>query len=272
MKDSDCVQFLQWALPRLHMRWAGFRKVRAQVCKRIARRMHQLDIDRVSDYRAYLETHPKEWGSLDAMSHVTISSFYRDKAVFVFLESDVLPALAKQVFDRRQNRLRVWSVGSSSGEEPYTIALIWILQIQPQFRHVQPEIIATDIDPIMIKRAKEACYPHSSIKSLPVEWRNELFDQQDDRYCLKSEYRSEVRFVAQDVRATLPTGLFDLILCRNLVFTYFEEPQQRKILDRIRSVLQPGGILVIGIHEDLPEDTKGLSVCSEKLRIFRKDI
>lgn len=272
MKDSECVQFLQWALPRLHMRWPGFRKVRSQVCKRITRRMHQLDIDRVADYRAYLEEHLQEWEVLDVLSRVTISRFYRDKAMFAFLESDVLPVLAQQATDRRQESLRVWSAGSSSGEEPYTIALVWILRLQSKFPRLRLEIIATDVDPNMNRRARSACYLYSSVKNLPADWREQAFVKQDELFCLKPEYRRDVRFVEQDVRVEMPSGQFDLVLCRNLVFTYFEEAQQRQILDRMLDGIQPRGALVIGIHEELPEDTNGFCLWSDRLRVFRKDV
>ena len=271
MKDSDCVRFLQWALPRMHMRWEGFRKVRAQVCKRIARRMYQSHIDSIVDYRAFLETHPEEWDWLDTLSHVTISRFYRDKAVFAFLERDALPKLARQVSDRGRNLLRVWSVGCCSGEEPYTIAFIWKMRLQSQWPHVRLEVIATDVDSKLIKRANKASYPYSSIKGLPIEWQQKLFDRNDGLFHLKLEYQADVHFVEQDVRIATPRGVFDVVLCRNLVFTYFDTEQQYRILDRLHTAIRSSGFLVIGMQEDLPEGTEGFSVYSEELKIFRKD-
>ena len=272
MEDSECVQFLRWALPRLHMQWSGYRKVRSQVCKRISRRLNQLNIDNIAAYQACLEQHPQEWDVLDALSRVTISRFYRDKAMFVFLESEVLPALAQQALNRHSDHLRVWCIGSSSGEEPYTIALIWRLQLQSQFPHLRLEIIATEIESNMNQRAKVACYQFSSIKNLPADWRKQVFNQEDDVFCLKPEYCRDVHFIEQDIREELPPASFDLALCRNLVFTYFDEVLQGKILDHMRDLILPNGALVIGIHEDLPENAEGLGVWSDRLRIFRKDI
>jgi len=97
VKDAACVEFLQWALPRLRMRWAGFRKVRRQVCRRVERRIRELDLHDVDAYRAYLELTPDEWLQLDALCHVTISRFYRDRGVFELLERSVLPELAADV-------------------------------------------------------------------------------------------------------------------------------------------------------------------------------
>ena len=75
MHDEDCIAFLQWALPQLHMRWQGFRKVHAQVCKHLARRLQQLQLRHLNDYRAYLQNRPTEWACLDSMCQVTISRF-----------------------------------------------------------------------------------------------------------------------------------------------------------------------------------------------------
>jgi chemotaxis protein methyltransferase CheR len=92
--DQECVEFLQWALPRMQMRWSGFRKVRRQVCRRIQRRMQVLEKD-VQGYREFLEAEPEEWDVLDALCRITISRFYRDRAVFAYLQTTVLPALAE---------------------------------------------------------------------------------------------------------------------------------------------------------------------------------
>ena len=81
MKDSECIGFLRWALPRLGLRWPGFRKVRRQVCKRIARRARELGLADVSGYRLPLDSHAPEWDALAALCTVSISRFYRDRGV-----------------------------------------------------------------------------------------------------------------------------------------------------------------------------------------------
>ena len=82
MTDDSCIGFLQWALPPLHMRWPGFRKVRGQVCKRIQKRLADLNLPDTNAYRTYLEQYPSEWDVLDGFCRITISSFYRDKEIF----------------------------------------------------------------------------------------------------------------------------------------------------------------------------------------------
>jgi chemotaxis protein methyltransferase CheR len=252
------------------MRWPGFRKVRDQVCKRIHRRIQQLGLDGAEEYCSYLAENANEWHILDALCRVTISRFYRDKMMFAFLVEEVLPTLAHQVMARGEDCLNVWCVGSGSGEEPYTIAIIWRLQLQAQFPGIKLQVFATDADPNMIRRAEEGCYLYSSIKNLPESWRQKVFARQEESFCLKPEYRADVKFMRQDVRDVVPAEKFDLVLCRNLVFTYFDEDLQGNVLGSLGTVLKEEGALVIGIHENLPEKVDGFSVWSDRLRVYRK--
>ena len=82
MKDTDCIAFLQWALPRLDLHWPGYRKVRRQVCRRIARRVTDLQLQDLAAYRQRLEADPAEWQALDDCCYITISRFFRDGRVF----------------------------------------------------------------------------------------------------------------------------------------------------------------------------------------------
>jgi chemotaxis protein methyltransferase CheR len=133
MNDSQCIDFLQWALPRLGMRWAGFRKVRRQVCNRARRRASELGLPDLAAYRAYLERHPDEWALLDQLTPITISRFYRDRGTFEFVAQEVLPALAAQASERSSDRLEVWSAGCASAEEPYTVAILWEQELADRF-------------------------------------------------------------------------------------------------------------------------------------------
>lgn len=270
MRDERCLRFLQWALPRMHLRWSGFRKVRAQVCKRVDRRIRALGLGDVDAYRAYLEAHAGEWAQLDELCHITISRFYRDQGVFVALEQEVLPSLLARLRARGDRVLRIWSAGCSSGEEPYTLAALWNIALRERFPDVVIEIVATDADTRVLSRAREGRYEFGSLKSLPESWRVRLFSRSDGAYLLKPEYRRGIEFLEQDIRDELPAGRFDLVLCRNLAFTYFDEAVQREVLGRILGSMHDGAALVIGVHERLPEGVPGLAVWLDKQRVFRK--
>jgi chemotaxis protein methyltransferase CheR len=270
MRDEECVSFLQWALPQLRARWPGFRKVRGQVCKRVARRLRTLDLPDVSAYRAYLETHSGEWTYLDELCWIPISRFYRDRAVFDHLAKKILPRVAEAAKARGELRVKAWSAGCGAGEEPYTLHLLWRLSVQQQFPQVELEILATDIDREQLDRAQTACYPRGSLKELPPDWIRIAFEE-GDRYRLRPEFRSGVEFREQDIRRELPEGPFSLILCRNVVFTYFEEALQREIAVGIHERLIPGGVLVLGIHEALPAGFPGFTRPEPHLPIYCRD-
>jgi chemotaxis protein methyltransferase CheR len=270
MKDSECVEFLQWALPRLHMRWAGFRKIRSRVCKRVQRRINQLQFESISTYQEYLRKHPEEWQKLDELCRVTISRFYRDKMVFSLLELEVLPVLAGQALSCDEDVLHIWSAGCASGEEPYTLMLVWDLSLQLRFPRLRMHILATDTDSVLLKRAEQACYTFSSVKNLPAAWRETAFLDTAGVYCLDPVYKRSVDFQCEDIREALPDGPFDLILCRNLVFTYFDPELQTIIRDRMWDRLKPGGALVTGVHEVLQEGKQDFEIWSARLGIYRK--
>ncbi len=272
MDDKACIEFLQWALPQLHMRWAGFRKVRHQVCKRINRRLQALQLPDIKSYQEYLQRHSEEWVVLDSVCHVTISRFFRDRLVFSSLQSAILPELVQRMRGRGATALRIWSSGCAAGEEPYSLSILWELGAKERAAEAQTtiEIIASDSDQRLLDRAAAACYPYSSIKNLPADWCRRAFLENDGKFCLSPAFRQYVKFICQDVRVATPPGSFDLILCRNLVCTYFDDMLQRQILRRMEQALQPEGFLVIGIHETLPQDYDGFAAWSERLGIYQR--
>ncbi len=269
MKDSEGVQFLQWCLPRLRLRWPGFRKVRRQVYTRIDRRLKELGISDISGYRSYLESHSAEWAPLDALCRISISRFYRDKGVFEYLEREVLPQLARMAAVKGDAGLRCWSLGCGGGEEPYTLTILWELVVGPQFRALDFTMLATDADPQAIARAHNGCYPAGSLKDLPREWLEKAFLPSREGLCVKEQYRAPVTFREEDIRVVAPNHRFHLILCRNIAFTYFDEELQRESLDKIKDRLLPDGALVIGSTETLPGEPHGFEPWSRKFGVYR---
>lgn len=270
MTNHDCTEFLQWSLPKLRMRWPGFRKVRKQVCKRITKRVNKLNLPDLKAYESYIADHADEWQILDSFCRITISHFYRDREVFRLLESEVLPELCEAALAHRENELRCWSIGCASGEEPYSLALIWEYTISRQFPSLKIKILATDADRTMIERAEQGCYDPGSLKDVPHDWFDQTFVQREDRYCIRQEVRQKVDFLVQDIRTEMPDGVFHLILCRNLVFTYFEEALQTEVLERLQGKLVTGGVLVIGIHESLPRQQEGFEPWPGSPGVYRK--
>jgi chemotaxis protein methyltransferase CheR len=251
--DEEGVRFLQWALPRLRFRWPGFRRVRRQVLRRVRNRLDVLDLGTLACYRDYLEQHPEEWSELDALCRITITRFYRDRAVWDHVRASVLPALATAA-GRGARVVRAWSAGCASGEEPYTLALAWHMDVAVRFPEVALEIVATDADPVLLDRARTGIYPAGCLRELPDGWRDTAFEKASDGWSLRDELRSGVSFVRQDLRSDAPSGQFDLVVCCNLAFTYFDRDLQIEVLHRIEKATSPGGVLLIGGRESIPGD------------------
>jgi chemotaxis protein methyltransferase CheR len=249
--DAECVRFLQWALPRLGLRWQGFRKVRRQVCRRVSRRIADVGLSEADAYRAYLEGNEEEWDVLARLCRVTISRFWRDRAVFEALRDVVLPDLGPAV--------SAWSAGCASGEEPYSLVLA------AAEAGIEIHVVATDVDPALLERARRASYGESSLRDLPGDLRARAFD--DGR--LRPEYRQPVEFLRHDVRHGAPGGPFDFALCRNLVFTYFADELQREVGRHLARSLRAGGALLVGVHEALPEGLNELEPWPAARGVYR---
>ena len=145
--------------------------------------------------------------------------------------------------------------GCASGEEPYTIALVWRVAVAPSHPGVAIEIVATDADAALIERARRGRYPHASARELPRSLRAAGFDETDDELVIKQDLSRAIDWRVEDLRRAMPDGPFDVVLCRNVAFTYLDEPVQRevgaKIVERLARPPAPG-VLVIGQHETLP--------------------
>lgn len=272
MRDGECTAFLQWALPRRRLRWEGYRKVRAQVCKRLRRRSNELGLPDLRAYRAYLEGHPAEWPAFDSLCPITLSRFYRDRAAFDFLAATILPELAIAARHAGTRSLRAWSIGCACGEEPYTLRLTWQFAVAPQAPGMTLHVVATDVVEAVLARARAACYTAGSLAQLPAEWRARAFERREREFCLTETFREGVDFRLQDIRAELPAERFALVLCRNLAFTYFDDALQAETLGRMRSRLLPGGALVIGRRERLPANVPGFAPWpgAARLNIFQR--
>jgi len=252
MRDIECTAFLQWALPQLGRSWPGYRKVRRLVCKRLARRLRSLGLADLEHYRRHLAAHAEEWEHLDSLCGIPISRFYRDPAVFDALERLVLPALAATAAAQSRAAIDCWSAGCASGEEPYTLGILWALRLQPRFPQLDARIVATDLDARMLVRARAGRYAASSLKALPEELRAAGFEPDDGEWHVRDRFR-HVEFRQQDLREAMPEGRFDLVLCRNAVLTYYAPLIRLAIMQRIAARLRSGGALVVGSHESLPD-------------------
>jgi chemotaxis protein methyltransferase CheR len=138
-------------------------------------------------------------------------------------------------------------------------------------RRRTPEILATDAEDVLLARAERGVYGGGSLKDLPEPLRAAAFEREGPLYRLRPSFRAPVTLRRADIRERMPQGPFDLVLCRNLIFTYFARPLQAEEAERLAGRLRLGGILVVGAHETLPPGIPGLAAEPGPPGIYRHD-
>jgi chemotaxis methyl-accepting protein methylase len=183
----------------------------------------------------------------------------------------LLPEFSKRS-DGERPLLRCWSAGCASGEEPYSLSILWREKILPLFPDASMEIIATDADPDMIGRAREGCYTRGSFREMPGNWMEKAFYRKGHFYCITQPYREPVSFYQQDIRKEMPEGKFDLVFCKNLAAMYFSRELATAIFNRISERMNKGAYLVLGNHEEIYiEGVRDIGLFDRGMNMYRKE-
>jgi chemotaxis protein methyltransferase CheR len=223
---------------------------RELVRARLAKRLRTLGL---TDFEQYLELvrHDASGNELVAMLNAlstNLTSFFREADHFAYLAERVLPRLAAG------GRLRLWSAGCSSGEEPYSMAMTLAESLgDPGKRDVR--ILATDLSTSVLARAAEGVYGADRVDTLPPGYLGKYFTPRGDRharsYQVSGPLRDLITFARLNLMEKWPMkGPFDVIFCRN-VMIYFDKPTQSRLIGRFHEILSPGGTLCIGHSESL---------------------
>jgi len=240
-------EFLKEVAPCLGLQWRPFQ--RRGVKRKVDRRIIELGFSRFDEYLLKVQKDPEEESHLSKTLTVTISRFFRDKEVFDTLETSVLPAILK---NREKGEVKVCAIGCASGEEPYSLSLLWKEKFEKDFPAVRLFILATDIDEKMIERAKEGRYKKSSLREVPERILRNYFRIENGFYVVDREIRESVAFRKQNILEEAPPLGMDIVFCRNLAFTYFSIESQVKVHKKLAASLNEKGFLVIGKDETLP--------------------
>lgn len=172
------------------------------------------------------------------------SFFYRDMTPFTVLRDHVLPQLRKTRASTR--RLRIWCAAASTGQEPYSIAMV-LSELGPKLAGWRIEILGTDLSTEVLEKAKAGVYTQFEVqRGLPVQLMLKYFEQTGDTWRIAPQLRAMVQYrplnLLEDFRAL---GQFDIVFCRN-VLIYFDRPTRSKVFDRIAGRLAPDGFLLLG--------------------------
>ena len=235
--------------------------------RRVERRMALAAVKIAADYFDLLLRDATERDRLSRDLLINVTGFFRDAAVFEFLAESVIPDLVR---DHPLDRpLRIWVAGCSSGEETYSLAMLFREQIDASKRAIKLQMFATDVDPDAVASARDGLYPNSIEADVSPERLARFFSKEDRNYRISPELRSNVVFTVHDVLADPPFARLDFVSCRNLLI-YLLPEAQAKVISIIHFALRDGGLLLVGDAETVGVADGRFVAISKPQRIYRR--
>jgi len=264
MDDQQFRQLLQY----LGFSWRGYRKVRKGVIKRIRRHMHQLGCQNIATYLYKLEKSHGARAECERLMTVSISRFFRDRKLWQILQKEILPSLV----EKHRQKMFVWSAGCASGEEVYSLKILWS-DLNASIPHLpELEITAPDLIPVYLERARAGVYPSSSMKEVPEQFLSDYFHTQKNMelYEIKPSLKKGIIWQTQHLLSD-PTGSrFHIIFLRNNLLTYYQDRFKKSAFSKVINQLSASGFLIIGSHERLPFERTDLVPYGSLSYVFEK--
>jgi chemotaxis protein methyltransferase CheR len=219
---------------------------------RLSRRLRALHLKSFREYRQLLASSPDELVQFSNAITTNLTSFFRERHHFDYLREEVLKPLAAN--PRARRRLRIWSAGCSTGEEPYSIAMS-VIEALPDLTRWDVRILATDLDSDVLARARAGVYDAERVRSLEPQRLARFFSEQREGtgpgYRIAPEVAALISFKQLNLIDKWPMkGPLDVIFCRNTVI-YFDKDTQRELFGRIAALQCPGSLLLLGHSESL---------------------
>jgi len=239
------------------------------VYRRIERRMAIHQLDRIADYVHHLRENPQELDLLFKELLIGVTNFFRDPATWAYLQEKTLPDLLAAT--PPGTTLRAWVAGCSSGEEAYSLAIIF-RELQEQRKphdRCSLQIFATDLDPDAIEKARRALYPANIAIDVSEARLKRFFVEDGGSFRVAKEIREMVVFAPQNIIMDPPFTKLDMLTCRNLLI-YLGAELQKKLLPLFHYSLKPGGILMLGSAESIGNFTDLFEPLESKARLFKR--
>ena len=220
---------------------------RAILESRLRERLREKQMSLVSDYYALLLRDKEELKLMLDSVMMNLTRFFRNQPHFDALEKYVIPEILKLKKEKGDTKIRVWSAGCSTGEEPYTLAMILKDRLPAPFT---AEILASDISLKSLMVGKAGFYPESRIVGIPDAYLNRFFDRKNNGYQAKDEIMKMIRFDYHNLKNDSGQRNLDILFCRN-VLIYFDEAAQKAVIDRFWDAMATKSYLFIGHSESL---------------------
>ena len=234
--------------------------------RRIERRMNVHQIEKLTDYVRYLSENPSEIDILFKELLIGVTSFFRDPHAYEILIKKVLPNMFKNKTSAMP--VRIWVSACSTGEEAYSMAIIFKEYLDEIKSDIKVQIFATDVDKDAIETARAGVYPASISVDVSQERLTRFFNKTEDTYRVKKEVREMVTFALQSLIKDPPFSTLDMVSCRNILI-YLSPVLQKKVISILHYSLKKDGILFLGNSETIGEFTDFFSVEDRKWRIYK---
>jgi chemotaxis protein methyltransferase CheR len=238
--------------------------------RRIGVRMRSCGSKVYADYSSFLDSNPKEYDQLLDDLTINVTQFFRDPIVFKAMEEEVLPLLIYDKVKHGKRDIAIWSAGCSSGEEPYSIAIMMRELLGEEMDNFNVNIIGSDIDDFSLDAAAVGKYLPRQVTNIKKEYLERYFTFEDEMYQISQDIMDMVDLRKIDLIASKPPTKFDCIFCRNVVI-YFTREMQEHLYMKFYDFLNEGGYFVMGNTETLVgEASQLLTTFKSRERIYQK--
>jgi two-component system CheB/CheR fusion protein len=238
---------------------------RPSLIRRFRRRLESVGVEGFDEYRQYLDSDPAEFGRLFDTILINVTGFFRDAESWRLVAEDVIPKLLEQ--RREHQQLRVWSAGCATGEEAYSIAILFAEAIGENQMRERVKIYATDVDEQALSEGRAAHYSAAKLEAVPPDLRARYFQESNGSFSFKNGLRRTVIFGRNDLLQDPPISRVDLLVSRNTLM-YFGGEAQERVLTNFAFALNPRGFLMVGRAESLQSRTALFEPYDLKRRIF----
>lgn len=262
--DESLERLLEFLKESRAFDFTGYK--RASLTRRVRHQMQQVGVPTFDDYHDYLQVHPDEFTALFNTILINVTSFFRDGDAWAQLVGDIVPALLAGAEGRP---VRVWSAGCATGQEAYSLAMVFAEAMGVSDFRQRVKIYATDVDEEALAVARQATYPDREMRGLPAELLEKYFEPVGGRFAFAKELRRNVIFGRNDLVQDAPISRIDLLACRNALM-YFNAETQSRIVSRLGFALKPDGVLFLGKAEMLLNHTSVFEPIDLKRRFFRR--
>src|SRR4051794_33965885 len=266
-RDPEFEQLLEFLRDERGFDFTGYK--RPSLMRRITKRMQEADLHGdYGVYRDYLGQHPEEFAQLFDTILINVTSFFRDAPAWDFLAQEIVPRIIE--LRTPNDPLRLWSTGCSTGEEAYTLAMVFAEALGTEDFRSRVKIYATDVDEGALGTGRTATYTPAQLEPVPENLRERYFEQANgDGFSFRADLRRAVIFGRHDLVQDPPISRIDLLVSRNTLM-YFDTDTQQRILFSFHYALRDEGYLFLGKSEVLIARSPLFSAVDLKRRVFAK--